>query len=94
ISLFYRIPQIIAICATKPVSGTNETTTAAGYSSKSSYELNKDSDTGEVSGTATATTGAGYTATVTGSGTQTGGSVTATTGSGQSKTVSYGDQKN
>ena len=54
-------------------SGTNETTTAAGYSSKSSYEINKDSETGEVSGTATATTGAGYTATVTGSGTQTGG---------------------
>lgn len=76
------------------VSGTNETTTAGGYSAKSSYEVNKDSETGAVSGSATATTGAGYTATVTGSGTQTGGSVTATTGSGQSKTVSYGDQKN
>lgn len=74
------------------ISGSNSTSTNSGKTANSTYQVER-TDTGEVTGSATTTTGAGYSATVTGTGDQSGGSVNVSTSNGKNKTVTYGDER-
>lgn len=81
-----------AVLSQNGISGSNSTSTNSGYSASSSYQVGR-TDSGQLTGSGTATTASGYSATVTGTGDQSGGSVNISTSTGKNKTVTYGDQR-